>query len=301
MRSQNDAAAILPLSQSPDEGTLIVGVLGFPREIEYSVNGVRIEPDEEIPWWDDARLTLHLRPGSYEIDATYRVRAFAGEHTEYRILTTQPVTVRAGQTAYLLATIEKDWRGVPSQDETPFELLDGVEFENRVEMGRGTWTASTTEPEAITTLRGNPEGDLEVERQEGIHAAESSSETPSIVIRGSDVVPPGQAAADTLPPEDVGLPSAAEPQAENLADPSQSPDGDAFVLSVLVESQPSGAQVFLDEASMGVTPLRLSLNPLVNHVLRFQHENCSDHVQFISAESWERGRSATITTQLECP
>jgi len=301
-RSQNDAAAIVPLSQDPNEGTLILGVLGFPREIEYFVNGVRIEPDAEIPWWDDARLTLNLRPGSYSVEAKYRVRAFAGEKTVYRIVTAHPVLLRAGQTTYLLAQIEKDWRGVPSAPELAFDLVEGVEFERRVEEERATWTASSTETDAITTFRGSPDGDIEVERQGSGTFDPAEPETdeaaPSIVIRGNDVVPPGAAAPDSQAGP-VGLPSAAEPDTENLADPS--PSASSFLLSVLVESEPSGAQIFLDERAMGETPLRLSLDPLVNHVLRFQHENCSDHVQFISAESWERGRSATITTRLDCP
>jgi hypothetical protein len=152
----------------------------------------------------------------------------------------------------------------------------------------------------VTTFRGNRDGDIEVEQDNAFQAPDAAAESgpTDIVIRGSSVVPPG-ADADSLE-DDFGLPSAAGPQPENL--PEVEPvSSEVFTISVLVDSDPSGARVFLDERAMGETPLRLSLDPLANHVLRFQHENCSDHVQFISAESWERGRSATISTRLDCP
>lgn len=300
-RLQGETAAITPLAPEREEGTLVVGVLGFPREIQYFINGVHIEPEEEIPWWDDARLTVNLRPGDYKVEAKYRVRAFAGEKTEYRIVTSSPVSVRAGQTAYLLARIEKDWRGVPASMESHFGVVTASEFESRVQEARATWVASSAEagltPGEQDQMQAAPSGAAGSRADSAAAAA-----APSFVIRGNQIVPPGSSMADTSQGP-VGLPSAAEPQPENLAFPAPATPapGSDLQLSVLVESEPSGARVFLDEQALGETPLRISLDPTADHLLRFQHENCSDHVQIVSAESWEDGRSTTISTKLDCP
>lgn len=124
------ATDIVPLDQQKDgEGTLVARVFGQPRDIRYYINETRIDLEEDIPWWDDARIEIQLRPGYYKVEARYRVRAFAKEHTTFRVLTHRAIPVLPGQTTHLVAEIHKDWRGVPLDKITYFELDEDNEIE----------------------------------------------------------------------------------------------------------------------------------------------------------------------------
>ncbi|HZM17538.1 MAG TPA: PEGA domain-containing protein [Candidatus Krumholzibacteria bacterium] len=414
--SQQDASSIAPLAEGANTAHLVAAVLGHPRAIEYSVNGVRIEPAVEIAWWDDARIEIDLQPGTYRVDATYRVRGFAPEKHLARLETPAPVEVHSGGTTYLIADLAKDWRGVPARTVTSFRIVDAETFTRMTtasksragsaaplgaaaaatsndETGGNAVASAAAAPEetggtadaasttgAVTILRGTPEG---VTSSTYVPSA-SEANTPSIVIHGNDVVPPGsepageaaaaaagaaatgseapsvgtqsaatsvpeaQAAAagatstvpeapsvgaqsaanpaatgaavgtaiegtaasgatvgkgrDVVEPADPstaqGLPSAADPPSQVLLEPGSSAPA---TIAMRLDSQPSGAKVLVDEHEVGKTPLEVRLDPTADHVIRFERDGCGDHVRFVSAAGWEKGRSTKLTVQMECP
>jgi hypothetical protein len=124
VRSRDAARLIEP--EGPGRihtGTLVARVDGQPRDIEYYVNGKRIEPDKALAWWRDSRLELELAPGRYSLEATYRIRGFAGDDARGRIRTRGPIEVAAGGRVELAASLRKDWRGVPDERITYFRVL----------------------------------------------------------------------------------------------------------------------------------------------------------------------------------
>lgn len=124
VRSRDAARLIEP--QGPGRvhtGTLVARVDGQPRDIEYYVNGTRIEPDKALAWWRDSRLELELAPGRYSLEATYRIRGFAGDEARGRIRTRGPIEVAAGGRVELAASLRKDWRGEPDERVTYFRVL----------------------------------------------------------------------------------------------------------------------------------------------------------------------------------
>ncbi len=104
-------------------GTLVARVAGHPRNIRYFINGKHYDPDYEIEWWRDARIELELPAGTYDVEAEYLVRAFAGDGETYRITTSEPVRVSPGRVTMLYARIDKDYRGVPKRQTEVFSVI----------------------------------------------------------------------------------------------------------------------------------------------------------------------------------
>jgi hypothetical protein len=114
--------------------------------------------------------------------------------------------------------------------------------------------------------------------------------TPATAVPAAD--------ADAFAPTGEGLPSATGPQPQALLAPDSSAPP---TLAVRLESQPAGARVFVDDREVGTTPVEVRIVPTADHVIRFERTDCSDHVRFLTAAGWEKGRSTKIVAQLECP
>jgi hypothetical protein len=324
--------AIEPLRTPDVHGTLVVRVDGHPRDIEYFINGIHIDPEEEIEWWNEARLQVQLRPGFYRVEAGFRVRGFAGEENVYRIATSQPVEVRAGGVTRLLAELDKNFRGVPRSKLTLFrEVTEEVPAKPATDTSahageaphpapsKAAGTAVVNPPgvpEALDTheapdaphvlvLRGGEHG-VRIESADGGPEMRVSGGT--IVIRGTEVSVEGSAAS-IASTEPIGLPAVVDLHEEDLAPPSEvevavieapAIASSSPLLTVLLRSEPSAARVRVNDRDVGTTPVRVRLDPTVDHVVYFEHADC-DHVQLLRAASWERGRSSTIAVKMDCP
>jgi hypothetical protein len=398
--SPGSTGSIEPLEYTLATGTLVATVDGYPREIQYFVNGVRIDSEQEIRWWKDAEIRLELKPGAYRLSATYVARGFAPDAKQFRIDTKEPFQIRAGQETHVRAVILKDWRGVPETDTSYFEVWDPAKPPSAdggaaaaspaATAGLASGSDGGTEGAAaaleptdtgsypasgVTVIHGQREGEAAIEHV-GQTAAPAESE--AITIRGHEVVAPesgttgtpasqstgesvasptassSTATSETPPPaapqpaeagagvpaateaapataaveshateessaktatepaSNVGLAAIENPAQEELPPPSTTAPAVAAgasagsgahvtVVTVLLETEPPGAQVSVDDQAAGTTPLRVRLDPTVDHVVEFSRNGCSDHVRFLSAAGWEKGRSTTLHVQLECP
>jgi hypothetical protein len=409
--SPGSTGSIEPLEYTLATGTLVATVEGYPRDVQYFVNGVRIDSEEEIRWWKDAEIRLELKPGAYRLSATYVARGFAPDAKQFHIETKEPFQIRAGQETHVRAVILKDWRGVPETDTTYFEVWDptkqpaasggaaaaatsaaatAVASESE---GAGEGAAATVEPAGsypaggVTVIHGTRDGEPEIEQ---VGEAAAPAESEAITIRGHEVLPPESATTGTSASASTGEP-AASPAASTSAPASETPppaapqqaeaggsspapqvapttatgetstpageapttaagapsadtvtekpstestsavglaaievpaqeelppasttapavaagasagSGAHATVMVLLETEPAGAQVTVDDQAAGATPLRVRLDPTVDHVVQFSRDGCSDHVRFLSAAGWEKGRSTTLHVQLECP
>lgn len=329
--SPGQTTGIEPLRELDVPGTLVARVDGHPRDIEYSINGVRIDPEEEIEWWNDARLRIDLQPGFYRVEAEYHVRGFAGDTNVYRIATSEPVQVRTGHVTRLVANLEKDFRGVPRAKVTLFrreldeprrtdaapeareELVQGdPDSPNEVTTTMGSSDAFDS-PDVLV-IRGGSDGSdsvVRIESADGAPVRGGSSGT--IVIHGSNVSGDGYSLGGVPTSEPIGLPAVVVYE-EDLAPETHDevPVVDALVpesgdalgaplhLTVLLRSDPSGARVRVDDRDVGTTPVRVRLDPTVGHVVQFETDDC-DHIRLLPAAGWERGRSSTIAVELDCP
>ena len=411
--SPGSTGSIEPLEYTLATGTLVATVEGYPRDVQYFVNGVRIDSEEEIRWWKDAEIRLELKPGAYRLSATYVARGFAPDAKQFHIETKEPFQIRAGQETHVRAVILKDWRGVPETDTTYFEVWDPTKQPAANgsaaaatstaatavasgSEGAGEGAAAALEPAGsypaggVTVIHGTRDGEPEIEQ---VGQAAALPESEPITIRGHEVLAPesGSAvtsapgstgepagspatssaapASETPPPAapqqaeaggaspatevapttapgaastpageapttaagatstttvtesaakpstesttTVGLPAIEVPAQEELPPPSTTApavaagasagSGAHATVMVLLETEPEGAQVSVDDQAAGATPLRVRLDPTVDHVVQFSRDGCSNHVRFLSAAGWEKGRSPTLHVQLECP
>ena len=215
-------------------GWLVVRVNGSPRNIVYSLNGVRLEPEERVEWWKEAEIRLQLRPGFYELEATYDVRAFAGRGIEYRIVTRHPLEVRAGAETEVEAHLEKDWRGVPANETAFFSVVTEERRARKAAAAEATVAAAGEVPKPTSFSSGavpmtvNPQATPEileevrladalaaatVADQIVIHGNQYDSASGTVMIQNASDSQPVTAEADNITiigPEDAASPTNAD-------------------------------------------------------------------------------------------
>lgn len=98
---------------------------------------------------------------------------------------------------------------------------------------------------------------------------------------GPDKEPPA-ATPDVEPPSLTGTPP--------VIPPGPGPEPEPVWTEVVIESKPSGAEVFFDSESMGKTPLTLTEVPLGKHMLAMKLEDYPDYSGEISADESEPGK-----------
>lgn len=310
----SSAALIQPLSEESraETGTLVARVYGNPREIVYFVNGVRIDPETDIEWWRDAEIRLDLRPGYYQVEATYLARGFAPDVAEYRITTQYPVQVAAGRETFIEATIEKDWRGVPDKQRVFFHLVEPAGSSAAPAAPAETETAAEDQPSESPdappdaadhlVVHGEPSG------SDSYIRIESAGPQPRSSGRADDIVIRGDAASVAPVPEaSFDLPATSTPEAATAAgeaavtiEPLVPSATRELLVGVVLQSTPPGASVRIDGQLVGSTPLRVQIDPRYDHVIEFQRDGCGDFVRLLSTSGWQDGRSSAIQADLVC-
>jgi hypothetical protein len=325
---------------STSTGWLVARVDGNPRDIEYYINGVRLEPEEPIEWWKDAFIRVQLRPGLYDLEGRYLVRAFAGSGIEYRIVTRDPVEVRPGLETELEARLEKDWRGVPAAETAYFVP---VTAERRARQAEAQ--ARQAQPVAAPAGEDRTPTPANLSATSPALAADHAAQGPdNIVIRGNatrsgagsmvlqdaqqptavdaasdDIVIHGPGVTPTTPNTTAATPPSPSPSvtapgaagaAVALSVPTSEPSEPAepvtlegaeeFGITVSIESEPPGATVLVDDQSVGRTPVAVRLDPRADHIVEFTHDGCGDYVRLLSSNSWREGRDTTVKVQLYC-
>jgi hypothetical protein len=89
------------------------------------------------------------------------------------------------------------------------------------------------------------------------------------------------------PAHSLDVPLTRTARAAAPASRASEPSGNAYVGSVVVESRPAGAQVFLDGRGVGVTPLSIPSVPIGSHVVRLElsgHKRWSTPIRVVAGE-----------------
>ena len=318
--TSSSAATIKPLSKtksSTSTGTLIAMVHGNPRDIVYFVNGVRINPEVEVEWWRDAEIRLDLRPGQYELSATFVARGFAPDGAEYRIESAHPFEVIRGHETHVEAVVEKDWRGVPKNPRILFEEVE-LEPESEPASDDRSGSADAQSEPVDLVVGGNasePSGDSYIR----IGSAGTSGATDTIVLRGATETaspapgPDSMSAAGSQSSDAsaaAGVPDAQGPAADAAAAtlaaaaagtvPMTLNQPQTVLIRIELLSSPPGARVSVDGQVVGEAPVAVQVDPRYDHVVEFRRDGCGDYVRLLSALGWQEGRSPTISAELTC-
>jgi len=278
-RSELDAVA-----PKPQQASLEAHVFGAPSEVRFYVNGKRIKRGLEGSTFKDARLGLQLPPGVYRVEARFRIGEFEGRRLECRVSCLEPLRIRSGESVRLHADMRRDWSH-PTEDRFS-------SFQSRPAGDNGLLEVSGHSTHTIPTAVKYP-AHITKEMYAGMRAELlAKSDDPwdgrrsadAITIRGNQVVDDGQdapaPAANAAPPVAVG--------------------GHHVEVGLAVESEPAGAQVAMDGEVLGHTPLRIVLDPRLDHVLQFENEGCETKIQLLGTAEWSQGRGARLVAKLDC-
>lgn len=283
----------------PSASVLEARVLGAPGAVEFYLDGRRVRSADDWSWWQDARLVLELPPGIHALEARYRTGRFEGRALWNRVLAREPVRLEAGRTTRLLADLRREWTGVAEERVAYFQVREPVppDAGGELESERAAFSTRDVPVDARLAwlepgmtwqalVAGEPWVPLTPEPAGGRLAAEQ------ITIRGREVLAGRRAG----PP---GVPSARAvrgPAAE--AAPARAPG--SVEVTVLLESEPPGAHVAVDDRYLGRAPLRVRLDPRADHLVQMEREGCDTHVQLLATDGWRRGRSPRLVVELDC-
>jgi hypothetical protein len=284
-----------------DAGTLEARVVGAGGDVSFFVDGEKVRTVDGWSWWKDARLVHELAAGTHAVEARFSMGRFAGRELSSRIVTREQIPIEAGRRTRLVADLRGEWTDPPEERVFTFQVMPPRTRE-QVDLAGGTGPTTEQVPVEVRLAWLDPGLVSELEGAAGpdvplVPLPEGGPLAPAqITIRGDEVV----AAARRPPP---GRPRTSAPQsgaASTLRSLAASPPpGDTEVV-LLVETEPAGAHASLDDAYLGRTPVRVRLDPRIDHVLQLEREGCETRVQLLASTDWKTGRSPRVVQRLEC-
>jgi len=279
-RSEIDAVA-----PKAEPGSIEAHVLGAPSEVRFYLNGKRQKRGLQGSTFRDTRLALDLPPGTYRLEARFRIGEFEGRKLECRVSCLEPLRVRAGEHVRLRADMRRDWSN-PSEDRVSYFQSSAAATEVASEVsGHSTQeipVAVNLPPHVSAEKYAGMRSEMS---PSGTNSAGDGQRTPdAITIRGRDVLDDGQ------PAPVAGAESSSQVQI----------GAGGVEVSLQVESDPPGAQASVDGKALGNTPLRVTLDPRVDHVLQFDRDGCETKLQLLGTSEWQEGRSPRVVAKLDC-
>lgn len=276
-------------------GTLEVGILGAAGEVQFEVDGKRVETADGWSWWKDARLVRELPAGPHAVEARFRVGRFEGHALWSRVVTRHPVVIEPGRRTRLSADLRGASTDPPEERVFVFAVdpprpsgaealvIEGQPSTSLVPVDvRLAWF----DPQLVAELAPGDAPQIQL-----VALPPGGPVAPdAITIHGKQVLAGGRRPPPGKPRTDRGT------HAGVHVDPSTG----AVEVFVLVESRPSGANVSLDDSYVGRTPIRVRLDPRIDHLLQVERPGCEPRVQLLSTADWKTGRSPRILQELDC-
>lgn len=234
-----------------------------PAEVEFRVDGRRIDAHTTDSSWREAVRVVPLAAGLHTVEARFTVGRFEGERLWSTITTVDAVRIAPGHRTLLEADLQGTRTDPP---EERVHYFDVTEPPLAVAATDDEHTTRAVPIEPAAASNGAPGyGSHEWERT--IRAE------PSVPLV---LAPPARTVEDTAEPAHT------------------------VVVSLEVVSVPEGALVRIDDAEVGRTPLRHRIDPRRDHMLQVEREGCSPIVQLLSADAWRAGRTPKVSLQLDC-
>ena len=275
--------------------------MGADGDVSFFVDGKQVRTVDGWSWWKDARLVLELPEGEHEIEARFSIGRFEGRELESRIVSRELIPIEAGRRTRLVADLRGQWTDPPEERLFTFQVMvpparraidltevAGPTTEQVPVDVRLAWL----DPGLVAELEGASEPDIPLVLQpKGGRLAPTQ-----ITIRGDEVLAGGRRPAPGTPRATM-IEGGGGSTTRALAGAPFS--GDAAIV-LQVETEPAGAHASLDDAYLGRTPLRVRLDPRVDHVLQLEREGCETRVQLLGSMEWKVGRSPRVVQRLEC-
>jgi len=278
-----------------ERGTLDVGVLGASGDVQFYVDGDRVDTADGWSWWYDARMVRELPAGLHTVEARFRVGRFEGHALWSRVVTREPVVIEPGRRTRLTADVRGASTDPPEERLFVFavdaprpsaaEALD-IEGQPSTSLVPVDVRLAWLDPQLAQELAVGDEPNIPL-----VSPPPGGPLAPeAITIHGDRVLSGGR------------RPAPGKPRSAEASDAGVRVDRSSGVVEifVLVESQPSGADVSLDDAYVGRTPIRVRIDPRTDHLLQVERPGCEPRVQLLSTADWKTGRSPRILQKLDC-
>ena len=263
--ASDSAGAADPQETQTGTGTIEMGILGATDDVRVFVDGKLVGSRQRTASSDAAQAQIEVPAGEHKAIAYLRTPARGNVGEWIQLSTREPLLVTPGSVTRLEADVSRVGSGKPEDTVRYFrvstpQLTSGATFSTAA-AGAAPASVEDTVPPATA----------------GAVAAVAA--VPTITIRGSEVLSDGK--------------TAPRPASSAATDRR-------LEVSLLVQSDPPGAETSLDGKLVGVTPLHVQLDPRLDHVLTVGHVGCESIVQLLAADAWRAGRSQQAFVKLDC-
>ncbi len=234
----------------------------YQNYVVLYVNGREVAPVEKLTNMSSTyTYPLRLQHGVYEIKAEYHSVGYWREQT-FEIKTDEPVKIVPGQRTVLVCRLDKDYKGRPIQK--------NVQFRTRYEtLAEATETASVARvaPKIVAPAP------VLIER-----VGPRVTVTPPPLIE--EVTPATKTIIIEPEPRAARVQPAPEPLDETRSD----------MLTLQINTTPSGADVIIDDRYVGQSPLKVAVTANQNHVVQIARAGHQEIMKVLDAKEL-RGQS----------
>lgn len=236
------------------------------------VNGREIAPIEKLTNMSSTyTYPLRLQHGVYEVRAEYHTVGYWREQT-FNIKTDEAVKIVPGQRTVLTCRLDKDYKGQPVQKNVQFRM----QYEPITEAAEATAIARVAPrvatPAPVIIERAEPR--VRVTAPQPL-VEEVTPETKTIIIQ------PEPPAARVQP--------APEPSHEMRSG----------MLTLQINTTPSGADVIIDDRYVGQSPLKVAVAANQNHVVQISRAGHQEVMKVINAEELRGQSQVQLLVKLE--
>ncbi|MCG3155329.1 MAG: hypothetical protein DKINENOH_01935 [bacterium] len=220
------------------------------------VNGQEISPLEKLSNFTSTyTYPLRLQHGIYEVKAEYHVVGFWREQV-FDIITDEEVKVLPDQRTVLQVALDKDSRGRLRQNPARFQLrYEPLLAEKR-----------PAEVNPVAGQTGQP-----VPRPYIIEPAPETTDARPIITRPApEVIAP--APSQPAAPAPIVTPVPAAP-----------PPAPADLVTLQINTSPSGAEVIVDDRYCGQSPVKITLTSAQNHIVQISRPGFREVVKILNA------------------
>ena len=234
----------------------------YQNYVVLYVNGREVAPVEKLTNMSSTyTYPLRLQHGVYEIKAEYHSVGYWREQT-FEIKTDEPVKIVPGQRTVLVCRLDKDYKGRPIQK--------NVQFRTRYEtLAEATETASVTRvaPKIVTPAP------VLIERVE-----------PRVTVTPPPLIEEVTPATKTIIIEPEPRAARVQPAPEPLDEMRSG------MLTLQINTTPSGADVIIDDRYVGQSPLKVAVTANQNHVVQIARAGHQEIMKVLDAKEL-RGQS----------
>ena len=234
----------------------------YQNYVVLYVNGREVAPVEKLTNMSSTyTYPLRLQHGVYEIKAEYHSVGYWREQT-FEIKTDEPVKIVPGQRTVLVCRLDKDYKGRPIQK--------NVQFRTRYEtLAEATETASVARvaPKIVTPAP------VLIERVE-----------PRVTVTPPPLIEEVTPATKTIIIEPEPRAARVQPAPEPLDETRSG------MLTLQINTTPSGADVIIDDRYVGQSPLKVAVTANQNHVVQIARAGHQEIMKVLDAKEL-RGQS----------